>query len=87
MTWRAISAWPNPSVLVEALGAEVVKQRAAEGEGEAQFSQGFMLVSEADGDVGLLLGVSGRSPMADVGFALCTAHECSRDRDALDVVT
>ena len=73
MTWRAISAWPYPSALFEALGAEVVKQRAANGEGEAQFTQGCMLVSRADGGDGSPLGSSGRSPQADVGLELCTA--------------
>jgi len=71
LTWRVTSAWPDPSALIRALGAGVVKQRAAEGEGEAQFSQGCGLVSEADGDGGF---ASGRSPMADVGLALCTAQ-------------
>jgi hypothetical protein len=69
--WRAIYAWPDPSALFEALGAEVVKQRADTGEGEAQFSQGCLLVSEADGHVGSR-GEIGRSPMADVGLALST---------------
>ena len=67
MTWRAISAWPDPSALIRALGAEVVKQMAAKGEGEAQFSRGCMLVSEADGNAGLM---SSRSPLADVGLAI-----------------
>jgi len=71
LTWRATSAWPDPSALVDALGGEVVKQRAAMGEGEAQFSQGCLLVSGADGNVGFM-GAGGRSPMADVGLALCT---------------
>jgi len=70
-TWRAISAWPDPSALFRALGAEVVKQRAAQGEGEAQFSLGCLLVHEADGRVGSM-GASGRSPLADVGLALST---------------
>jgi hypothetical protein len=48
-----------------------VKQRAANGEGEAQFSQGCLLVNEADGHVGLL-GASGRSPLADVGLEFST---------------
>jgi len=50
-----------------------VKQRAAKREGEAQFSMGCLLVSRADGNGGLL-GASGRSLMADVGLALCTAQ-------------
>jgi hypothetical protein len=57
--------------LIVALGFEVVKQRAAKGEGEAQFSQGCLLVSRADGNVGFR-GASGRSPMADVGLAVST---------------
>jgi len=67
-----MSAWPDPSALIRALGAEVVKQRAATGDGEAQFSQGCRLVSASDGN-GSLKGASGRSPKADVGLALVTA--------------
>jgi len=73
LTRRAISAWPDPSALFRTLGAEVVRQRAAIGEGEAQFTEGCRLVSAADGN-GSLKGASGRSPMADVGLALCTAQ-------------
>jgi len=73
MTWRAISAWSYASALFEALGTEVVQQRAAQGEGEAQFSQGCLLVDRADGNAGFM-GASGRSPMADVGLALFTAQ-------------
>ena len=73
LTWRAISAWPDPSALIRALGSEVVKQKAAKGEGEAQFSQGCRLVSRADGNTGLM-GASGRSPMAEVGLALSPAR-------------
>jgi len=58
--------------LIDALGDEAVRQMAAKGEGEAQYSQGFLLVSRADGDRGTPLGASGRSPMADVGLALST---------------
>jgi hypothetical protein len=47
MRWRVICTWPCSWALFEALGAEVVKQRAADGEGEAQFSQGCSLLSEA----------------------------------------
>jgi hypothetical protein len=72
LTWRAISAWPDPSALLDAVGLEVVKQRAAQGDGEAQFSQGCLLVHEADGSTGLL-GASGRSPKSDVGLAFLTA--------------
>ena len=72
MTWRAISAWPDPSALFDALGVGVVEQMAAWGDGKAQFSQGYLLVSEADGGAGLLMGAGGRSPKADVGLALST---------------
>ena len=75
MMWRAISAWPDPSALLRAVGTEVVKQRAAKGEGEAQFSQGCLLVNEADRGAGIgTLGGSGRSPQADVGLEHYTAQ-------------
>jgi hypothetical protein len=64
---------PDPAVLFRALGPEILKQRAAEGDREAQFTLGCRLVSEADGLAGPL-GTAGRSQQADVGFALCTAH-------------
>ena len=65
------SARPYSSALLAALGAEVVKQRAAKGEAEAQFSIGCLLVRRADGTGGLL-GAGGRSPIADVGSGLST---------------
>jgi len=71
LTWRVMCVWPDPSALFQALGAEVVYQKAARGEGEAQFSQGCLLVSEADGNAGEI-GASGRSLMADVSLALST---------------
>jgi len=49
-----------------------LKEMAAKGDGEAQFSQGCLLVSRADGVPGTPLGAGGRSPMADVGLALST---------------
>ena len=64
----------DPWVLVRAVGAEIVRQRARAGDREAQFSQGYKLVSDADEGVGTMLGEGGRSPKADVGFALCTAQ-------------
>jgi hypothetical protein len=43
---------------------------------EAQYSWGYELVSKADvAGAAHNLGASGRSPMADVGFALCTCTE------------
>ena len=65
----------NPFVLIRALGLETVRRRAGAGDKEAQFSLGVRLVWEADRGAGATsLGASGRSPKADVGFALCTAH-------------
>ena len=55
--------------LFRSLGVEKVKQRAAAGDAEAQFSLGFELVSAA-GVPGTPLGAGGRSSQADVGFAL-----------------
>ena len=60
----------DPSVLFLALGAETVKQRAAEGDREAQWTRGYQLVSEVEGAAGTPLGTAGRSPKADVGCAL-----------------
>jgi len=87
MKWRVISAWPYSSVLFEALGAEVVKQRAAKGEGEAQFSQGCLLVRQADGNAGSF-GAGGRSPKADVGWHFPpTCFESLIGPRRVDVVT
>ena len=49
-----------------------MKRKAGEGDGEARWSQGCRLMSEADGGAGSTLGASGRSPKADVGLARCT---------------
>ena len=59
----------DPRVLVRALGAEIVRQRAGAGDREAQWSQGYKLVREA-GVPGTPLGAAGRSPKADVGLHL-----------------
>jgi hypothetical protein len=64
----------DPALLLRALGAEVVKQRAAQGDREAQFSAGCLRVAEADGTAGEHLGAGGRSSKADVGLALRTAQ-------------
>jgi len=61
-------AWPDPSARVDALGVEVVKQREAMGDGAAQFSQGCLLVSRADGNVGFM----GASGIAHGGCRVCT---------------
>jgi len=77
MTCRAISAWPDPSALFEAIGGERVKRRATEGDREAQYSHGCRLMSEvvfADGAG--LSGAAGRysrSPKLEVGLA----HRCT----------
>ena len=97
MTWRAICAWPDPSALFEALGTEVVKRKAGEGDREAQWSLGYRLVRdaaggrlvrEAAGGAGMPLGAGGRSPKAEVGLALCTdsfpfAHQTEMRRGHL----
>ena len=55
-----------------------MKRRAANGEGEAQFSHGCMLVCEADGGGGLRArGEGGRSPKAEVGLHLHRIVSCS----------
>ena len=74
----------NPCVLVRALGAEIVKRRAGEGDREAQWSQGSQLMCEADGGAGMPLGSGGRSPKADVGVGTLhrTVSGRSPDRDA-----
>jgi hypothetical protein len=66
MTWRATSAWPDSSALFHAIGAQVVKRKADEGDREAQWSLGYRLLSE-DGVPGMPLGAAGRTPKADVG--------------------
>ena len=62
----------DPYVLLNAIGAHVVRQRARAGDMEARWSLGYWLVSEADGGA-RDMGAGGRSPQADVGFRLhCT---------------
>jgi hypothetical protein len=51
-----------------------VKQRAGEGDKEAQWSMGFWLTREAEGVAGTPLGTASRSSKADVGLALRTAQ-------------
>jgi hypothetical protein len=65
----------DPSALFHALGANIVQLRAGAGDREAQFSQGYKLLSEADVAAGATsLGAAGKPPSADVGLTLCTAH-------------
>jgi len=70
---------PDPVLLFDAVGAEVVKQGAGAGDREAQFSQGYRLLCEAGGASTLLGAASG--PKADVGFALRTAQFPGRSPD------
>ena len=59
----------DPWLLLDALGDEIVKQRAGASDREAQWSLGFQLVREADRAAGATnLGAAGRSPKADVGL-------------------
>ena len=80
MTWRAISAWPDPSALFHALGADVVKQKADEGDRAAQFSLGYCLIGEVlcvDGAG--LLGAASRTTQVEVGLAReCTVLSLTR---------
>ena len=63
-------------MLVHALGLDLLKQRAGVGDGEAQFSLGSWLMSEAGRAAGMPTWdtTGGRSPQGDVGFALRTAQ-------------
>jgi hypothetical protein len=63
----------DPDVLFRALGHTILKQRAGAGDREAQWSRGYVLMSQA-GVKGTPLGESGRSPKVDVGSALRTAR-------------
>jgi hypothetical protein len=62
----------DPGALFQTFGADVVEQRAAHGDGEAQWSRGYRLLSRA-GAAGTPMGLT-RSTKADVGFALCIAQ-------------
>jgi hypothetical protein len=61
----------DPGVLARVTTLNELKRRAGAGDMEAQFSLGFYLLCQADG-VGVEIGSSGRSPMADVGFVCST---------------
>jgi len=76
LTRRPIYAWPDPSALLDALGADEVKLMADEGGRAAQFSQGCLLIGEvkvlgADGEG--LSDAAYRSPKVEVGLA----HQCT----------
>jgi len=76
MTWRAMSAWPDPSALFEALGPAIVIRRAGEGDRHAQYCLGVWLTNEATvaAGTGTPMGAGGRSPKAEVGLALRTTQ-------------
>ena len=75
MTWRSMSTWPAPWVLFRALGAEIVKQKADEGDRAAQYTHGCRLIREVAGaDGASLSGAAGRSPQVEVGLA----HICAK---------
>jgi TPR repeat protein len=59
----------DPYVWLRALDPQMVKQRAAAGDRDAQYSLGYQLVSDAGGD-GVPLGGGGRSRESDEGVAL-----------------
>ena len=61
----------DPDVLLHALGVKILIQRAGAGDREAQWSLGYSLM-KAGGVAGTPLGAADRTPMADVGLALCT---------------
>jgi hypothetical protein len=77
----AIDTWPDPSVLLDALGVAIVERRAREGDRAAQYSQGCRLLVEAGlpgagagaGPGAGLSGAGGRSPTAEVGLS----HRCT----------
>ena len=69
--WTSQTA--DPAVLVRALGAEHVKQRAVAGDPDAQYSLGHWILSAANvGTHHTALGAAGRSPKAEAGSALST---------------
>jgi len=58
----------DPMALVKSLGARVVNERAAAGDGEAQYSRGCLIRAEAGRETQSLSGAAGRKPLALVGF-------------------
>ena len=67
----------DQNVLFNALGPELVKQRAAQGDREAQYAQGYQLLCEENEAAGGEMDY--RSPRAEVGLAVSGR---SPDRDA-----
>ena len=64
----------DPNELFDALGPQMVRQRAVAGDREAQYYLGYAFVSEAElagaGDEEVPMGAGGRTPMSDEGVAL-----------------
>ena len=86
--WRTQNE--DPMLLFQALGAangghggEEVRQKADQGDRDAQYSVGYMMIHFAsEMPKGSRVGAAGRSPEADVGLA-CTENESNvPDRDA-----
>jgi hypothetical protein len=59
----------DPNLLIHALGAHILEQRAVSGDREAQFSQGCLLLSEAD-DTYMFSGAVSLPTKALVGLAV-----------------
>ena len=73
----------TPKVLKWQLKTEHLEDH---GDRAAQYSRGYQLVAEADGDEGAPLGAAGRSRQADVGFPLCTVFRSLTTLRRVDVV-
>ena len=65
--WTTQAADSN--LLFRALGAEIVKQRAGEGDREAQWSLGRLLVKAADRAARTPVGTASKSPKVEEGLA------------------
>jgi hypothetical protein len=59
---------PCPTVLLVALGSEILKQKADAGDRAAQFSQGMRLMVEAGVFDAGGVSATGRHPTAQVGW-------------------
>jgi len=77
MNVKPVGDWTTQAAnsnLFRALGPEMVKRRAAEGDMEAQFSLGYRLMAEAEGSAEAPLGTAATSPKSDVGLTPRTAQ-------------
>ena len=66
--WRTQTADPN--VMFDAIGPANVSAQASAGDRDAQYSQGYRIMSNAGGASGGPLGGAGRSQLADVVLPL-----------------